>query len=241
MKVIKINFYYKGKKLLEGRRAEKNGVLTTTYLNPTTNRHISFSAETFKAMGLSEEEINKLRSYYISTSDKEVMEAHKEVNILLNHTPAVVMGLNDEFIKKIEINSHFSYQIIKKAEHWPTIKIFSADPEYEDIDSQLAKVAYEILEKHFHMVLEKYRDRLNEALNVASKIAKEYNIKAIIEAKAPTQKDPIISGVKIGIQKEFLTKVRNIFPDYTGEKGFKKHISIVSKDKINMMYVDIEV
>ena len=241
MKATKLNLIYKGEKVLEGKRVVKDGVVETKYLNPETGRYVKFSTKTFKNMGLSEEIIEKVRVYYISTPDLEVVESHQEVNVLLDYSPAIVLANNDEFVYKEDINSHFSYQVIKKAEYWPTVRISSADTAYEDIDSQLAKVGYELMEKHFHIVLEAYRKRVNEAVRAASAIVEEFDVKAIIEAKTPTQKEPSLPNIMIGIPKELLTKAKSRFPQYTGQTGFKNHINFCDIEDINMMYAEVQI
>ena len=241
MKTTKLNLIYKGKKVLEGKRVVKDGVIETKYLNHLSDRYVKFSTKTFKNMGLSEEIIDKVRVYYISTPDLEVVEAHQEVNILLDYSPAIVLANNDEFVYKKDINSHFSYQVIKKAEYWPTVRMLSADTAYEDVDSQLAKVGYELMEKHFHIVLEKYQKRINEAVRAASAIVEEFDVEAIIEAKAPTQKEPTLPVIMIGIPKELLPKARNRFPQYTGPEGFKNYIVFIATEDINMMYAEIKI
>ena len=241
MKVTKLNFFYKGKRILEGKRVEENGIIETKYLNHLSDRYVKFSTKTFKNMGLSEEVIDKVRVYYFSTPDLEVVEAHQEVNILLDYTPAVALANNDEFVYRKNINSHFYYQVIKKAEYWPTVRISSADTAYEDIDSQLAKIGYELMEKHFHVVLEAYRKRINEAVRAASAIVEEFNVKATIEAKTPTQKEPSLPNIMIGIPKELLTKAKSRFPQYTGQIGFKNHINFCDIEDINMMYAEMQI
>jgi len=227
---MKIDYIYKGEKVAEAKKDFKDEVIETKFLLPQTGRYVKWS--TFaKKSGLSEEVLDKIRTSYWLSCDERIFKAFSRIRVDITQQPAVVLGPWDEFKYRRSINSHFSYDVVMREEYYPTIQISCVDfGRYDDLDAVLAKVGYELLEKHFHILLEKWRKQVNKALDVASTINKELEVRTCVQYTVPTKSNPVFETILIGIDADLQISLADLKEKYLEDN---KKIDIVRWEEID--------
>lgn len=228
-----IEYIYKGKKVAEAKREVKDGLIVTKYLLPHTGRYVKWMTF-FKRSELPEEILDIIKTNYWLDCDKRIFDAFSKITIDITHKPAVILAPWDKFHYRERINNYFFFDVVTREEHYPTVVASSVDyVSYDDFDATLAKVGYELMEKHFPLLLEKWRNTVNVACDIASEINKKTGTKVSVQFTTPTKSNPVFEKVLIGIDVKNIS-LNCVREDYEHITKNNKKIKFVSSDEIDV-------
>jgi len=227
-----IHYELNGEVIARAIRTVENGEINYKYYVEGFKRPVVW--KTFiKHTSLNDEEIEMIKRAYWRHRYNDILDNYGIATIvLMSDGASVVLGPWDRFIERIRVNSHFYFDIVSRDEQI-FIEASSVDySNYEDYNSVLAKIGYELYSKYYREVLNIHTNRLNEILSRLKKFKDKLNSNVIVQYVSPTESNPVLQKITLVAQVEDVYQLKDFFDDLPYVVVGGSNLKDLSKEQI---------